>query len=51
MNLSGVNGENSCVEDIATTHTIIKDKIYFSQLKLVDANVNTIFGVENIIEG
>jgi hypothetical protein len=30
MNLFGVDGENTCVEDIATTHTIIKDKIYFS---------------------
>jgi len=30
---------------------ILQQHTYFSQLKLVDANVNTIFGVENIIEG
>ncbi|KAI3448560.1 hypothetical protein Pfo_005225 [Paulownia fortunei] len=46
-----VNSETLCIADSATTHTILKDKKYFSQLILVEANVSTISGVANLIEG
>lgn len=40
-----------CLADSATTHTILKDKIYFSQLKFLHGNVNTISGPADLIEG
>ena len=43
--------ENFCLEDSATTHTILKDKKYFQSLTLIKAKVNTIFDSSNIIEG
>ena len=51
MNLFGINVENLCLVDSATTHTILRDKIYFSKLKLDEANVITISGIANLIEG
>ena len=51
MNLFGINGENLCLEDSATTHTILRDKIYFSKLKLAEANVITISGITDLIGG
>ena len=40
-----------CLVDSATTHTILKDKEYFSSLTLLEAKVNTISGSVNLIEG
>ncbi|CAH9084883.1 unnamed protein product [Cuscuta europaea] len=37
--------------DSATTHTILRNKIYFSQMTLVEAKVNTISGAAKLIEG
>ena len=37
--------------DCATTHTILQDKRYFLDLTLTNANVSTIFGTANLIEG
>ena len=34
-------GEDLCLVDSATTHTILKDKKYFVHVKLVVANVTT----------
>ena len=48
---SKVNCKELCLADSATTHTILKDKKYFSQLTLVEANVNTISGPADLIEG
>ena len=45
---SKVNCKELCLADSATTHTILKDKKYFSQLTLVDANVDTISGLDLI---
>ena len=40
-----------CLEDCATTHSILQQKKYFSQLTLAPSNVTTIFGPVNLIEG
>ena len=48
---SKMNKEDFCPVDSATTHTILKDKNYFKILKLCKANVNTIYGSSNLIEG
>ncbi|CAN1250021.1 Copia protein [Linum perenne] len=40
-----------CIIDSASTHTILKDKKYFSNLIMREANVSTISGSTNIIEG
>ena len=45
------SGEALCLADSATTHTILKYEKYFSQLILAEANVSTISGVANLIEG
>ena len=45
------SSENFCLADSATTHTILKDKKYFQSLKSCKANVNTISGSLNLIEG
>ena len=37
--------------DNASTHIIIRDKIYFTSLTLKDADVNTVSGITNLIEG
>ncbi len=42
-------GEDFCLADSATTHTIFKDKKYFQQLSLSKAYVNTISGSSNLI--
>ena len=39
-----------CLADSATTHTVFRDKKYFSNLKL-DNNVNIISSSANLIEG
>ena len=44
-------GEDLCLADSCTTHTILRDKKYFQHLILNKASVNTIFGSSNIIKG
>ena len=47
-----VNGSKfHCLLDSGTTHTILKNREYFSDLKLLQANVNTISGTTKLIEG
>lgn len=40
-----------CVADSATTHTILKDKKYFSHLTTSNAHVNIISGSSKLIGG
>ena len=42
--------EEACFVDCATTHTILRDKKYFSNLTLVPFNVQTISSPVNIIK-
>ena len=46
-----LHGGEICLVDSGTTHTIFKDKRYFSQLKLAEAIINTISGASKLIEG
>ena len=46
-----MNEGNVCLVDCATTHTILRDKRYFLDLTLTNANVSTISGTTNLIEG
>ena len=46
-----INKDDICLLDNATTHTILKDKRYFSYLVMKEANVNTISGSTRLIEG
>ena len=46
-----MDDDNICLADSATTHTILKDVKYFSNLTKMKANVNTISGTSNMIEG
>lgn len=46
-----LNGEELCLADSATTHSILKNKRYFSQLVMKNGNISTISGSANIIEG
>ena len=48
---SKINGGEICLADSATTHTIIRDQKYFSHITLVEANVNTISGPTDLIDG
>ena len=48
---SKMMGEDFCLADSATTHTILKDKKYFQQLSLSKTYANTILGSSNLIEG
>ena len=48
---SKINGGEICLADSATTHTILRDKIYFSHITLVEANVYTISGPTDLIDG
>ncbi|GAV91421.1 hypothetical protein CFOL_v3_34816 [Cephalotus follicularis] len=40
-----------CIADSATTHTILQNEKYFSYLTIAKANVGTISGTSDIIEG
>lgn len=53
MNTSQVqlNDEDFCLVDSATTHTILKNKRYFSHLKMNETSVSTIAGTTKIIQG
>jgi peptide/histidine transporter 3/4 len=44
-------GEEICLADSATTHTILRDRKYFSNLISTRANVTTISGPADLIEG
>ena len=46
-----LHGGEICLVDSGTTHTILKDKHYFSQLKLAEAIINSISGASKLIEG
>ena len=46
-----MNEDDVWLTDCATTHTILQDKIYFLELTLIKANVSTIFGITNLVEG
>ena len=47
---SKINDANICLAKSSTTHTIFKNKKYFSHLTLREANVNTIFISTKLIE-
>ena len=47
---SKINGGEICLEDSATTHTILRDQKYYSHITLVEANVNTISGSADLID-
>ncbi|GAV91033.1 hypothetical protein CFOL_v3_34433, partial [Cephalotus follicularis] len=40
-----------CTADSATTHTILQSEKYFSHLTIAKANVKTISGTSDLIEG
>ena len=42
---------DACLADYATTHTILRNKKYFSNFTLVQSNVHTISGPVNLIKG
>ena len=44
-----MNDGNVCLVDYAITHTILKDKRYFLDLTLTNANVSTAYGIANIM--
>ncbi|GAV64664.1 hypothetical protein CFOL_v3_08182, partial [Cephalotus follicularis] len=46
-----MNIRDICMTDSATTHIILQNEIYFSHLTISKANVGTIFGTSNLIEG
>ena len=45
------NGGDICLADSATTHTILRDRKYFSSLMLTKIRVTTISGPSDVIEG
>ena len=47
----GHKNEDIILIDSATTHTILKDKRYFSHLTIRSASINTIAGNTKLIEG
>ena len=51
MNLPEVDSKYQCLLDSAATHTILKDRKYFSKLTMYQANINTISGTAKLIEG
>ncbi|CAN1294781.1 Copia protein [Linum perenne] len=48
---NNINSGDMCIIDSASTHTILKDKKYFTYLVMREANVSTISGSANLIEG
>lgn len=51
VSIIGNKHEDTCLIDSATTHTILKDKRYFSHLTIRSASINTIAGNTKLIEG
>ena len=49
--LDTMNGEDICLADSATSHTIFCSAKYFEHITMIRAGVNTISGSSNIIEG
>lgn len=49
--MNRVRNEYQCLLDSGTTHTILKNKEYFSKLVMFQADVNTISGTSKLIEG
>ena len=45
------NDEDICLADSAATHTILRDRKYFSCLMLTKVRVTTISGPSDVIEG
>ena len=43
--------DDVCLVDCATTHTILREKIYFFNLITTNTSVGTISGTSNLIEG
>ena len=48
---TNTSNKDMCLVDSATTHTILKNKIYFSNLVNRKTDVNIISGTSEIIEG
>ena len=46
-----MNEDDICLADYATTHTILRDRRYFLDLTLTNANVSVISDSANLIEG
>jgi len=46
-----LDGKEQCLLDCATTHTILRNKEYFTQLRAYEGNVTTISGASKLIEG
>ena len=46
-----MNEDDICLVDYETIHIILQDKRYFLNLTLTNANVSTIYGTTNLIEG
>ena len=51
MNSPEVGTKEKCLLDSGTTHTILKNKEYFSKLTIFQENVSTISGTTKLIEG
>lgn len=51
MDCLKIDDEDICLVDSGSTHTVLKKKRYFSYLTTQKANISTISGVVNIIEG
>lgn len=46
-----MDSEDICIADCGTTHTILQNQKYFTHITKTEAQVGTISGVSNIIEG
>ena len=46
-----MDSEDICIADCGTTHTILQNQKCFTQITKTKAQVGTISGVSNIIEG
>ena len=49
--LDTINGEDVCLADSATSHTIFRSTKYFEHISMIKTGVITISGSSNIIEG
>ena len=45
-----MNGDDVCLANYATTHTILRDKRYFLEVTLIKTNVSIIFGTTNLVK-
>ena len=46
-----MNEDDVCLTNCTTMHTILRNKRYFLELTLTKANVSTISGTTNLVEG